>query len=99
MRALYLPDWKKKEWDEMTERNAHGKRLEAIADWCGCCSETEARGDYFALANILNAVNNAHDSRGYLPAWMLDTREQLRQTLRGLISEEYGAEGLKMINP
>lgn len=100
MKDIYLPDWKIEEWAEMENRNAHGHRLERIADYCMTFADGEARKDLDDMAHILNSINAAHDRRSDgIPVWMLALREIIRTRLRDAILQEFGQDALDRINP
>lgn len=85
---------------DMTESNAHGIRLERIADYLyGCTSNTDASADLYEIAHVMNTINSLHDRRRYLSFPLYAIREFLRKTLRETIDQEFGHEELNRINP
>ena len=110
---IELPAWRLESWREMTNRNAHGKCLEAIADYCatfahGKCLEAiadycatfaqgEARGDLEDLAGLFNKINARHEMRGHLPAILGETRRMLSEHLYTIIGREFGPDVLEKI--
>ena len=100
MKTTIVPDWKLEEWNELTESNAHGLRLERIADYLyGCTSNTEARANLYEIAHVMNTINSLHDRRRSLSFPLYTIRETLRKTLRETIAQEFGQEELNRINP
>ena len=101
MYEIDLDDYRLKDWDEMTQRNDHGGRLERIANYCRSCVPypSEDRRNLDDIYYLLNTINSNHNSRGYLDPWLADLREQIRQRLRDLIRSDFGDEVLKRINP
>lgn len=100
MKAIIVPDWKIEEWEELTEENAHGLRLQRIADYMFCCTmDAEARADLFEIEHVLNTINSLHDRRRCLSGQLWEIRETLRKRLRKVIEKEFGEDVLKRINP
>jgi len=101
MYEIDLDDYRLKNWEEMTQRNDHGGRLERIADYCRCFVPypSEDRCDLDDIYHLLNTINGNHKSRGWLDPWLSELRETIRQRLRDLIRSDFGDEVLKRINP
>ena len=96
---INLPAWKLAEWSELTESNAHGKRLERIADYCATFAEGEARQDLQDLAALFNTINARHDKSGRgISRILYETRSKLSAELRELILELFGPEVLADIH-
>ena len=94
---IELPAWRLESWREMTNRNAHGKCLEAIADYCATFAQGEARGDLEDLAGLFNKINARHEMRGHLPAILGETRRMLSEHLYTIIGREFGPDVLEKI--
>lgn len=98
-REIAVADWKLKEWADLENRNAHGLRLERIADTCYCFADGEGRAELYAIQCMLNALNCQHDRLGQLPGWLYEIRQSLRARLCQVIKAQFGPEALELINP
>lgn len=100
MKTYIVPNDKLQEWDELTESNAHGLRLQRIADYMFCCSTTpDTKADLYEITQMLNTINSLHDRRRSLSGRLWEIRETLRKQLRNAIKSEFGEAELKRINP
>ena len=98
-KLISLHDWKLEEWEALENSNAHGTRLERIADYCMSFADGEAMTDLYAIRCMLNALNCQHDRIGHIPMWLYKIRENLRLQLRKVIGEEFGPSVLNRIDP
>ena len=96
---IRIPDWKLEEWNELTEWNAHGKRIERIADYCQAFADEAGRADLYEITATLNAINCLHDRRGYISDYLYELRRVARERLRKVIGEQFGPEVLERIDP
>lgn len=95
---IEIPAWRLESWRIMTDQNAHGKRLESIADYCATFAEGDVRGDLEDLAGLFNKINARHEMRGSLSQILYETRYGLSRVLYTIIGREFGPEVLKKIN-
>lgn len=98
--TLQMPAVKLSEWADMEDSNAHGERLESIAEWCcRCAGPNHWGGDFLDVFTLLRCINSIHGTHFGLPMWLYEIREQARRQLRALVLEAYGAEALEKVNP
>jgi hypothetical protein len=71
-----------KNWNSLTNDNAHGKALEILANSIGMKKE----------AKILAHVNNIHALEGHMPNDLLEYRERLRKNVFKYARQVMGAD-------
>lgn len=100
MKHLEIPKHKLNEWNELENSNAHGKRLERIADYIDFyCDDLENRHNLNCARSMLNTLNARHYAQGYITEWEIQMREMMRQEIRAIIADEFGQTTLLEINP
>lgn len=89
---------KAEEWNEMTERNAHGECLQSIADYFAYVCPGPEKAEFMTAFELLKTINDEHRRRGYLSQIMMGTRIVLMNGIYRLISELYGEDVLNIVN-
>lgn len=84
---------------EMTERNAHGEALKALADHiAGNMPAESGKTVYRILANYFSSINRQHNKTGYLTEDLYNSRRMFAKLLSDCILEDFGREELIKIN-